>query len=174
MITNYFVRSDQFICIELSQEFCLKTTQGPGDFECEIEMNGFEDALNDCEGEMMLAWNSDKWAIFCILFLFAPFVKQSTIFGKEEEEEEKQFSKMIKIRNILVKNQTKRQEQGIRAMRFADLWAVGVFTASSRLCSQFQSDLRKSTSGCKWKHMQAAFGTGLKSLQFVQNMGWVF
>ena len=84
---KYFMISDQFICLGISQQFCLKTTTDPGDFVKEIRMNGYVDELDSCEGEMMMCWNSDKWRIFCILFLFAPFVKQSRILFVWEEEE---------------------------------------------------------------------------------------
>ena len=64
MMTNHFFISDQYIYYFIPQEFCLKTTTGPGDFEKEIEDNGFGDALNRCEKQMMQKWNDEKWDFF--------------------------------------------------------------------------------------------------------------
>ena len=109
---------------------------------------------------------------FCF-FLVQKFVEQSRIFVWEEEKKCMIFSKMMTIKKLLVKNKRKCQEQGIQQMYFDDLWAVGLFTSSTPLCSQFQSDLRKSNSGCKWNQMVGAFYSGLQCLQFVQKMGVV-
>ena len=55
-------------------------------------------------------------------------------------------------------------------LEFAHLWAIGLFTSDGDFCSQFQNDLRDSSSGCKWRQMEISFQNGLECLRFAQKM----
>ena len=81
---------------------------------------------------------------------------------------------MQNIRRILKQYDDKRGTKELPRpgrMSFESLWAIGLFTCETRLCSEFQADLRSNTSGCKWRQFEARFLDALFSLKFVQNMG---